>query len=199
MFQKTVARNYTGGFPGQITFGGPYRAKPARIVSASGNTIGRVFGVAGEVTNGGTTQGVAELTAQVGGAVYLGILGHPQHYVLNGTTSGGPLDASDDLPQYSEGEFFDMVTGMVVTIYNETTGTKTVNYGDTLAYAPIGISGANNPQGVPIGGIIAVAAGGAVPTGFLAVPNSIVRNPVSIAASAPLAPVGAYTNIQLTR
>ena len=199
MFQKVVNRNYTGAFPGQITFDGPKRAKPGRITSATGNTVGLEFGVSGEVPSGSNNvQAVQELRAAVGGTVFLGILGHPQHYVLNGTQAGGPLAASDDLPQYSEGEFFDMVTGMAVYIFNETTATKNIAYGDSLAYCTTATTGAQNPQGVPVGGIISVAAGGSVPAGFQAIPNSKVRNPISITASAPGAPVAGLTNIQLT-
>jgi hypothetical protein len=198
MFQKVVNRSYTEGFPGQMTFGGPYRAKPGRISSASGNTIGLVFGVSGEVPNGGSTQAVMELRAAVGGTTFLGILGHPQHYALNGTVSGGPLAPSIDLPQWSEGEFFDMVTGMCVAIYNETTSTKAVAYGDSLAYCTTATTALQNPQSVPVGGIISVPAGGSVPAGFQAIPNSKVRNPISLAASAAGAPVAGLTNIQLT-
>lgn len=198
MFQKVVNRNYTAGFVGQVNFGGPYRAKPARITSADGNAVGLAFGVSGEVGSSDDTQAILELTAEVGGLKFLGVLGHPQHYALGGTQAGGPLAASDELPQYAEGEFFDMVTGMVVYLYNETTAPKTVNYGDILAYAGKGITGVQNPQGVPVGGIIALAPATAIPAGFVAIPNSFVRNPVSIAASAAGAPVATPTTIQMT-
>lgn len=198
MFQKIVNRNYTEGFVGQVNFGGPYRAKSARITSATGNLVGLAFGVSGEVDPMGTTQAVMEMTAEVGGLKFLGVLGNPQHYALNGTQSGGPLAPSDELPQGSEGEFFDMVTGMVVYLYNETTAPKAVSYGDILAYAGKGITGAQNPQGVPVGGIISLSPGTSIPAGFVAIPNSFVRNPVNLAASAAGAPVATPSTIQMT-
>lgn len=197
--QKVVNRNYTAAFPGQITFDGPKRAKPARITSASGNTIGLAFGVSGEVASTGTTQAVMEMKAAVGGTTFLGILGHPQHYALNGTASGGPLAASNDLPQYSEGEFFDMVTGMCIPLYNETAGSKTSAYGDPLAYVTTATTGGQNPNSLPVGAVVSYPAGGSVPAGFTAIPNSKVRNPITVAASAPGLPVAGLTNIQLTQ
>ena len=46
MFQKVVNRNYTGAFPGQITFDGPKRAKPGRITSATGTPSSACFSTA---------------------------------------------------------------------------------------------------------------------------------------------------------
>ena len=198
MFQKIVNRNYTGGFPGQVANYGPYRAKPGRITSLVGNVMSRVFGVSGEVPPTGTTQAAQEVTAEVGGVAYLGILGHPQHHVLYGTANGGPLAASDELPAGTEAEFFDMVTGMFVELFNETTAVKTVAYGDKLCYVTTATSSAQNPQGIPVGGLVSVPAGGTTPAGFADVPGGFVRQAVTIGASAAGAPVSTYTNVQLT-
>lgn len=204
-FQTTVNRQFTTGFPGEIIKDGPLRAAAGRIVSADANNpnrIGRVFGYSadGGVVGSGASQTYAAECPNVviGGTTYFGVLGHPKHYALRGSV-GDTLGASYDLPQGAEGEFFTMATGLVVEIANETTGTKNVVYGSSLAYVPAGISGANNPNGLPIGAIVAVAPGGSVPTGMLAIPGSKVLNPISIAASAPGAVVAGVTTVSLTQ
>jgi hypothetical protein len=207
MFQTTVQRNYTIGFAGQVLKDGPLRAKSARIASltvgadpaASTNRISRAFGYSGEMPSVGTTQAALEAKVVVGGPTFFGILFHPKHYALLGTVSGGPLAASYDLPQDSEGEFTDMVTGLVAELFNETTGSKTMNFGDQVAFAPNNISAGNNAQAVPYGGLISVPAGSAVPTGFVLIPNARVVNTSTVSASAAGAAVSGLTVIQLTQ
>lgn len=207
MFQSTVNRNYTQGFAGQVIKDGPLRAKSARISSAtvgtdpaaSTNRISRAFGYSGEMPVVGTTQAALEARVAVGGPVFFGILFHPKHYALLGTVSGGPLAASYDLPQDSEGEFTDMVTGLVAELFNESTASKTMNFGDQVAFAPNNITVGNNAQAVPYGGLISVPAGSAAPTGFILIPNARVINTSTLGASAAGAPISGNTIIQLTQ
>ena len=202
-FQSTVNRQFTAGFVGEIVRNGPTRAKPARIASAtvgadpglSTNRISRAFGWSADLNPVGGMEG----SVIVGGAAFYGILGNPKHNTLQGTTAGGSLASSLDLPQYAEGEFFDMATGLVVELFNETTGVKNVNFGDQVAYAPSTISGANNPLALPYGALIAVPAGSAAPTGFTLIPNARVQNPTTMTASALGTLVASYTIIQLTQ
>lgn len=205
--QTTVLRQYTTGFVGDIVRDGPKRAKPGRIASAtvgtdpgaSTNRIGRAFGFTADVPAQGNTRAAMEATVSVGGPVFYGLLGHPKHYALAGTTVGGSLAPTIDLPIGALGEFFDMVTGLVVELINETTGAKTVNFGDQIAYVPNNISTGNNPLALPYGALIAVAAGSAAPTGMILIPNARIQNPITIAASAAGALVGGNTIAQLTQ
>jgi hypothetical protein len=206
-FQTLVNRNYTTGYPGEIVRDGPVRAKPGRIASASigtdpgasTNRISRAFGWSGDtvVAPGSTTLAGMSPQVSVGATPFYGILGQPKHYALQGTTSGGTLAPSLDLPMGYEGEFFDMVI-MVAELFNETTAAKTMNYGDGVAYVPSSIIAANNPEALPFGALVSYPAGGAVPTGMIAIPNARVINPESLGASALGALVSAYTFIQLT-
>lgn len=209
MFQHTVKRNYTTGFPGDIVRDGPKRAKPGRIASANdfvgGNTnrISRVFGFKSDqsyVGQTGQTQTLPAFNYEVtlGGAVFYGVLGHPKHYVLYGGQDGS-LSASYDLPQYFEGEFFDMVTGMVAEVFNLTNAAQSIGYGWKLGYVSTATTEAQNANGVPLGGLVAWAPGTDAPEGITEIPNSMVTNPVDLAASSPTATVSAWTIIQLTQ
>jgi len=206
-FQTTVRRQFTTGFPGEIVRDGPHRAKPARITSltvgadpgASTNRVSRAFGWSGDMPALGSTYAVMEGTVAVGGPVFYGILGHPKHYSLSGTVSGGPLAASLDLPQYAEGEFFDMATGIVTELFNETTGAKTSAFGDQIAYVSNAITALQNTLALPYGALISVPAGSAAPAGFVLIPNARIMNPESLTASALGALVSGYTIAQLTQ
>jgi hypothetical protein len=203
--QTTVKRAYTTGFPGQIVRFGPTRGKVARITSAttgtdpaaSTNRMSRVFGYSADGSTVGSTLAADLDLVVVGGTDFYGILGHPERYALYGS-AGNSLGPSIDLPQGTEGEMFDMFTGMVCEIFNSTTGAVTMNYGDTLAYVPVGISGANNTMVIPLGGLVYVPKGQAVPTGMLAVPgNPIIVTQTPLAASAVGAPVSSLAIVQL--
>jgi hypothetical protein len=201
--QTTVRRAYTGGFAGQMVADGPRRAKPGRIQSEtvgadaakSTNRYGRAFGYISDYPSPTDVQAgtgyVATVT--VGGGKFFGILGHPQHSALYGA-AGDTLAASMDLPKGAEGEFFDMATGLVVEVLNETTAAKNITFGDQVAY----ITGVD-PQGVPLGGIIAVAAGANAPAGSVLIPNARFMQTLSIPASAAGAPVSALAVVQLTQ
>lgn len=206
MFQSTVYRQYTTGFPGEIVRDGPTRGKIARISSAtvgtdpgaSTNRISRAFGYSGQVPATGQTNSAQEALVAVGAPVFFGVLGNPKRYALYGT-NGGSLSPSLDLPNGSEGEFFDMATGLAVEIFNATTGAETVNFGDPIGYIPNNISTGNNPNALPYGALVSWAAGSAVPTGVVQIPNARVINPVTLAASGPGALVSTYTLAQLTQ
>jgi hypothetical protein len=212
MFQSAVNRNYTTGFPGDIVRDGPTRAKPARIASAtlqtdpgaSSNRVSRAFGYTSEqAAQGGVTGPTSTFSAvlplvSVGGPNYFGVLGHPKHYALAGTVAGGTLAGSMDLPLGANAEFFDMVTGIVAEIFNETTAAKAINYGDSLAYVSSAITTAQNPLALPYGALVSVAAGSAVLPGFVAVPGSTIRTPQTLAASAAGALVIGDAVVQLT-
>lgn len=201
--QTTVRRAFTGGFAGQLVADGPRRAKPGRIQSPtvgadaakSTNRMSRAFGFLSDFPsptdpNAGTGY-VATVT--VGGNKFFGILGQPTSYALFGA-AGDTLAPSNDLPIGAVGEFFDMATGIVVEVMNETTAVKNVTFGDQAAY----ITGVD-PQGVPLGGIIAVAAGAAAPAGSILIPNARFMQTLSIPASAVGVPVSALATLQLTQ
>lgn len=203
MFQTNVKRAYTTGFPGDVSRDGPIRAKPARINSvtlgvdpgASTNRISRAFGFTSDIAATGTTLSATEALVDVGGPKFFGVLFHPKHYASYGTV-GNTLAPTLDLPQGVVAEFADMVE-LIAEVFNETTGTKTVTFGDSIAYVPNNIIVGNNPNALPYGALVSYS--GALPTGMVAIPNARVINAVSLAASAPGAVVSGYTIIQLTQ
>ncbi len=205
-FQSVVNRNFTTGTAGKVVRDGPIRAKPGRITSAtigtdpaqSTNRISRAFGYSGASAATGVTYAAEVPTVAVGGPIFYGVLFHPESYELNGTVQGGPLAASFDLPHGSLGQFADMAI-LIAELFNETTASKPMSYGDQVAFAPNTITVGENAQAIPYGGLISVAEGAAAPTGFVLIPNARIINPVTIAASAAGAPVSGLTIIQLTQ
>lgn len=207
MFQNTINRQFTTGFPGDIVRDGPKRAKPGRIGNANdfvnGNTnrISRVFGYSSDQSYAGQgaptkTLGAFNTEVVLGGANFYGVLGHPKHYVLYGGQDGA-LSAAYELPQYFEGEFFDMVTGMVAEVFNFGTTAQSITYGAKLYYVPTGI--AANANKIPLGALVAVNKGDTAPEGLIEIPNSMVTNPIDLAASSATAAVNGWTIIQLTQ
>lgn len=205
--QTTVARAYTTGFQGQIVEDGPRRGRVARINSAtlgtdpgaSTNRMSRVFGYSADYSiPGGSTVAARDNLVVVGGSQFFGILAHPERYASYGQ-AGNSLAPTIDLPQGTDAEFLDMVTGMVAEVFNFTTGAETINYGDSLAYVPSNITTGNNPLALPYGALVSYAAGGAVPTGLIAIPNARVVTPRSLAASGVGALVSTLAIIQLTQ
>jgi hypothetical protein len=201
--QQTVRRAYTGGFAGQLSADGPRRAKPGRIQSdtigadaaKSTNRMSRAFGFLSDFpspTDSFAGTGYVA-TVTVGGANFFGILGQPTSYALFGS-AGNSLAPSQDLPKGAVGEFFDMATGLIVELFNETTAAKNITFGDGVAY----VTGAD-AQGVPLGGLITFPAGGSAPAGSVAIPNARVMNTLSMVASAAGAPVSALAVVQLTQ
>jgi len=202
-FQRSVARNFPVGFPGEIVRDGPTRAIAARVATSSkagtprfvGNRVGHVFGYVGEVPVSGKTQAALVSTVEVGGANYAGIFIHPKHHVLQGTIAGGPLAASLDVPDATEIEVANMVTGLVVQIYNHTKAVKTIVAGDDLYYVSTATTDLEDDLILPLGAIISVAKGGAAPAGFTKI-NGQVMNSISLVASAVGAVVAGLTIIQ---
>lgn len=205
-FQKQVYRQFTTGFPGDIVRDGPQRANPARIASdntgLSQNSFGRAYGFNSDQSDIGSgmtkTLAAFDFDVKVGGTNFYGILGHPKHHALYGGPDGA-LSPTDILPIGSEGEFFDMVTGMVVEIFNNTNAALNVIRGWPVAYVPNNIAGADNTFNIPYGGLVAYDPAGAVPTGMIAIPTAKVVDSVSLAGSATGAAVSTYTIIQLTQ
>lgn len=205
-FQTTVRRQYTLGFPGDIVADGPRRAKPAVIVSAtvgvdagaSTNRMTRAFGYAANPAMTGGTNATNEFTVVVGGTNFFGILGNSKNLALQGGVAG-TLSPSLDLPRYATGEFFDMVTGMVVEVFNETTGAATVDFGDQIAYVSDQATVGQNPLALPHGALVAFPAGATIPAGFVLIPNARIVNPVTMGASGLGALVSTYTVAQLTQ
>lgn len=206
--QKTVGRNYTTGFPGDIVRDGPYRAKPGRISSAtvgtdpgaSTNRMSRAFGFVSDlaVPTGDITNAALAVNVAVGAPIFYGVLGNPKEYALYGGASG-PLSPTIDLLTGVNASFFDMVTGMVMELYNETTAAKTVNFGDGVAFVPNTITVGNNPLALPYGALVSFPAGGAAPTGMVIIPNARVMNGFSLVASAAGALISGDTIVQLTQ
>jgi len=204
--QRTVQRQYSTGIPGEIVRDGPQRLKPARIAplattilsAANPNAMSRAFGYFGNTATTDPTKSAIAPYVQVGGPNFYGVLAHPKHHVLVGTRTGGTLAPSLNLPDEVNAEFADMAI-MIVELFNETTATKNVSFGDGLAYVPSNIAGADNPLALPFGAIVSYPAAGAAPTGFVVIKNARVTNPVSTAASALGALVSAYTIVQLTQ
>jgi hypothetical protein len=209
MFQKTVNRQFTTGFPGELIEDGPKRARTARIMPLSpaaatqgDNTISRAFGFGGDAGDVGLatsiTQAARVSEVVVGGAEFFGILGHPKHHALFGS-AGDSLAASYNLPDGAEGEFFDMATGLVVELFNFTAAPVDVGFGWQLAYVTNAATALENANDVPAGGLIALAPGAAAPAGTKIIPNARVVNTISLVASAPDAPVAGVTIVQLTQ
>ena len=219
MFQKTVGRNFTTGFPGDIVRDGPKRAKPGRIIAPSvtptakvevGGVITRAFGYEGDLgTLGGTnaamtTRALDGYSVSVGAKNFFGILGHPKHYVLNGTQTGDTLAASMVLPLGSEGEFFDMVTGLVVQLFNPATSAQSVGFGALVAYVRADADSTKlatlNAAGVPAGGLVAFAPGATIDADvFVTIPNARIQEAHEITASTAGSPASVYAIVQLTQ
>lgn len=205
-FQRSVNRNFPVGFPGEIVRDGPKRGEVVRFAVSSkptspryeGNRVGRAFGYVGELATSGTTQAALVNTVEPGGARYAGIFAHPKHHVLNGTQSGGPLAPSLVVPVGNEGEVLNMVTGLVVEIFNHTLASKTILAGDQLAYVNTATTDLEDTLILPLGAIISVAKGAAIPAGFTAI-DGTVSNSITLAASAVGAVVAGLTIIQTVK
>lgn len=209
-FQKTVSRQYTQGWVGEILNDGPVRAKPGRINAVVGavNRIGRVFGVAGDVVPGspsgaGTqpsqTNSFIEQAVAVGGATFFGILGIPKHYALSGTAAGGMLDPTTDLPDGTEGEFVDMgIMTVAVANWAADGGSSAVDMSTKLYYvtaAAAAKTGCRATTTADLGRIVVLPGVGSVDaTVYLPVPASKLTT--IIGTLAPGAETGA--RVQLT-
>lgn len=205
MFQSSVNRNFTSGFPGEFAKDGPHRLKPARIASdtlgtdagKSTNRIARAFGYAGEGDLTGQTFAMQNPEVVVGGPIFYGLLAHPKHYALYGVV-GDTLGASYDLPKGVNAEFADMAV-LFIELFNETTAAKPVSYGDGIAYVSNSTTSAQNPLGLPLGALVSFPAGSSAPAGFTVIPNARVINQSTLVASAAGSLVSSFTIGQLTQ
>lgn len=208
-FQSTVNRNFATGIFGEVLNDGPIRATVARIASTFNDTAGnpqnvisRAFGYSADIgpvgpsSGGGPTYAAQEQSVTVGGANFVGILGNPKRYASYGTAAGGSLAPTLALPQYAEGEFYDMAI-MFLQLYNTTTSTINVPMNDGIGYVN---NMTNNAQNLSLGMLVPLAQfAGSVPSWVTTIPGALVRNPISLAASASGALVSGGTRCQLTQ
>jgi len=118
MSQSTVGLYRGFGIVGERYNDSPTRARNFTLVSGgtNPNTIGNAF------------TATAEGVATVGGTGFFnGILGFPKQYVLNGTTAGGTLAPSLNLPDYSIGQL--IYFGEMIVYLN-----SAANQGDQVVY-----------------------------------------------------------------
>lgn len=207
-FQKTVNRNFTTGFPGEIVRDGPLRAKAVRISALSallkanprftGNVIGRVYGYTGEVPATGQTLAALAPTVALGGPVYAGLLIHPKHYALMGNAVDGALGASLAVPDGIEGECADMVIA-IAEVFNIGLAAATIDPSFVLGYIPTTVDDTVETTGIPFGALVAAASVSALTArGGVQIPGAKILNTISLAGSAVGAPVAGLTIVQLT-
>lgn len=201
--QKTVLRQYTQGFVGEIAADGPRRGKPAVLVSNAPagvvvpNRIGRAFTYASDIngvpSTGDAALGTAALPwiehkAVVGKSAadtsprFLGILGIPKHFTLYGNAVDGPLGPTYDIPDNSEAELLDMAI-MNVSVSNANTAAAPLGYGLPVYFCIAAGSGGNGaPTGTRDLGRLYVfpttAPDSTALTRFMQVPNCITTTVV---------------------
>lgn len=217
--QAKVNRQLTTAFPGSITRDGVLRSRPGRVMSPSGkNLITAAFGYSGETgapvdelvgksfpanpmypSAGDITIGLAGEVAKVvvGGDVFFGVLGHTKHYANFGTADGA-LEPNLSLPYGAEGEFIYCVTGMAAIVYNYTANSVQVGFGTQLGYVLATATAVQNPNGVPVGGLVPVLDPSSVPAGVKLIPNSSITTAFTLPASAAGKPNSATVQIAMT-
>lgn len=205
-FQRTVNRNFTTGFPGEIVRDGPLRAKAVRIAALTptiparytGNLIGRVYGYVGEVPATGTTLAALAPTVVIGGPVYAGVLIHPKHYVLQGNSVDGTLGASLAIQSGSEGEVADMAI-IVAEVFNIGLAAATIDPSFAVGYIPNTVDAGTETTGIPYGALVAGSSASVVTSrGGVVINGAKILNTISLSGSAVGAPVSGYTIVQLT-
>ena len=127
-FQSTVNYKYTRGFVGEPAADVPRKVRPWRLSTQTSvaNTVGKAFTYSADNTVSNGNQG-SQVAAVGGTGIFAGILVNPKHYALYGTSAGGSLAASLDLPASSEVEL--MMMGNII-VYLPTAA----NYGDNLYF-----------------------------------------------------------------
>ncbi len=106
-FQSTVRQVLASGIVGEILFDGPHRVKPLKLYSGGvANTVGNAF------THDASVDGEAGV-GSIGAGAFAGILVHPKSYASYGTSAGGPLAATLDLPDNAIAEIMTMGTIVV--------------------------------------------------------------------------------------
>lgn len=226
MFQKTVQRQFTKGFIGEVVRDGVLRAKPGRIESPTlSNGFGLVYGFktasatyaqqtgtpglpeADKVVN--TTRAAADGQPAVNAS---GLAGEVFAVVVGGApffgilshpkhnalsgTPNGSLEPTYTLPIHTEAEFVDCSSGLVVGLYATETANQTAKYGDKLMYATADYAAAS----IPAGGITLYAekSAGVIADGFALLPGAFVIDPVSVVKGSSTAASFAATVIQIT-
>lgn len=204
-FQKIVNRAYTTGFVGEFVRTGPRRVRVGRLIANSAgapNRIGRAVGYVSDLSivgsAGSHTLAADDAALRVGDPLFAGLMIHPKHYALSGT-SGNALAPSLDLPNGSEVEVAYMATGLVVELVNAGTAVVDVKFGWGLSYVSSATTAEQNPLALQLGTIVPFDPATGVAAGLTIIPNARVLNPVSIAASAKDALVGVTTVVDLTQ
>lgn len=141
-FQSSVGLLLATGIIGELIYDGPHRATPANLVSGGTipNTVGKAF------TWDATVDGEAGAGA-IGAGAFAGILIHPKHYALVGTSAGGPLAPTLDLPENFLGELCNMGT-MIVSLLTVGTGKigEGIFYDDATGVLHSGTAGEDQTQ-----------------------------------------------------
>lgn len=226
MFQKTVQRQFTKGFVGEVVRDGVLRAKPGRIESATlSNGFGLVYGFqaasstyaqqtgspglpeADKVVN--TTRAASGTTPAVqasglAGEVFAVVVGGAPFFGIlahpkHNALSGTPngsLDPTYTLPIHTEAEFVDCCSGLVIPLYATETANQSAKYGDRLMYATADYAAAS----IPKGGITLYAekSAGVIADGFAELPGAFIIDPVSVAKGSSTVASFAATVIQIT-
>src|SRR5580658_4743067 len=110
-FQNTVNIWSTLGVVGDMAFDGPMRAEPYNLFSnGTPNIIGNAFTVSSGANPEPSGNSAVAGNATVGGTgVFAGILINSKDYASYGTTgTGGPLNPTLTLPDYSIGQLATM-------------------------------------------------------------------------------------------
>lgn len=160
-FQSSVALDIGFGVVGELFLDGPLRAQPGIIDSVGTtpafNRVGRAFtkvaAADGHCVVGGTP---AE------GAQFFGILANPKVYPSLGTTGGGTLAPSLDLPQNATGEFVQETSGLIVHLEGA------ANVGDAVDFVAADGTLVARAKSNSFTGIIAVTTGILTVSGFVA-------------------------------
>lgn len=129
--QSTVNIEMGFGVVGELANDSPYTAKPYTLVSgAQTNVVGKYFTV--------TSEGIA---AAGGTGAIAGILMHPKHYALRGTSAGGTLAPTITLADNEIGEC--LIEGEIIIAVS---GAAAI--GDALKYnTTTGVIGTGAPGG----------------------------------------------------
>ena len=156
-FQSTVNIQQGFGVPGEVILASPNRTE-SLVIDSSGNTP-NVYGYAATKSNSTNVASMGGTVAS--GVVFAGLMIRPKEAQLQGTTAGGTLAPTLEIPDNSEAEFCTM--GDVVVSVN-----NAANIGDELTYS------------TTTGELKAMAPGGTPASGYAAVPNAVVyRYPVT--------------------
>lgn len=141
-FQTTSNFFTAPAVPGEVVFLGPAPRVESRIINSSAATPNTFGYVATELTGGDVQLGAS---ARIGGTgVFAGILIQPKAAATFGTSAGGPLAATLDLPDNATGSVLKFGTvavvlpnasaiGDVVT-YNTTTGAIADTFAATASF-----------------------------------------------------------------